>query len=62
MDINGEYIKEYRERKKLTQDQMADLLGTQRCTITNWELGKHAISKLSQYKIKNTLKVGVNKK
>ena len=33
-------IREYRERKFLTQDELAALLGVSKTTITRWETGK----------------------
>ena len=33
-------IKEYREKKRLTQQELADRLGINRVTITQWETGK----------------------
>ena len=33
-------IREYRERKFLTQDELAVILGVSKTTITRWETGK----------------------
>lgn len=33
-------IKEYRERKFLTQDELAKILGVSKASITRWETGK----------------------
>lgn len=33
-------IKEYRERKFLTQTQFADLIGVKLVTVSRWETGK----------------------
>lgn len=55
MKIDGNYIKKWRTKNGWTQSDLAIYLDTQRCTIANWELGKHKISKLSIFKIKQSL-------
>lgn len=44
-------IKEYRERKFLTQEELAKLLGVTKVSITRWETGKFELT----MKMKKTL-------
>lgn len=45
--MNGERLKEIRERLGLTQDELAELIGLKgkyrRNTVTRWEMGQMAI-------------------
>ncbi len=38
-------IKKRRERAGLTQDELADLIGVTKQTVSNWETGRHKPSK-----------------
>ncbi|KSU00160.1 helix-turn-helix domain-containing protein [Lactococcus lactis] len=40
MSVFAERLKELREEKKLSKQGLADLLGVNRVTYSNWELGK----------------------
>lgn len=37
-------LKELRKEKKLTQKELADIIGTTKLTISNWENGKHSMN------------------
>lgn len=39
--IVGDFIRLWRNYHRLSQQQLADLVGVTRCTIGNWEAGKH---------------------
>jgi putative transcriptional regulator len=47
-------IKELRKAKKLSQEELADLVGTTRQTITSIEVGKYTASLGLAYKIAHT--------
>lgn len=36
-------LKELRQEKKLTQQELADMIGTTKLTVSNWENDKHVI-------------------
>ena len=38
MDL-GEKIQKYRKKNKLSQEQLGELIGVTRQTISNWEIG-----------------------
>lgn len=55
-------IKEYRERKFLKQEELAELLGVSKTSVTRWETGKfaptmHIKKKLYQLFIEAGMKV-----
>lgn len=37
----GTAIQRARQRKRMTQQELADLLGVSKTTVTNWETGTH---------------------
>ncbi|MBF0699450.1 helix-turn-helix transcriptional regulator [Streptococcus danieliae] len=37
-------LKELRTEKKLTQKELADIIGTTKLTVSNWENGKHSMN------------------
>lgn len=39
MSVFSERLKELRKEQNLTQQELADKLGINRCNITNWECG-----------------------
>ena len=57
------YIRTYRKKKGLTQNELGELLGVSRRTIINWENCKKKISKKNKEKIqeifnyKNNIKI-----
>lgn len=57
----GEKIKEYRVKKGLTQQELADELGYERSTIAKWESGALIPLATSVGAIAKTLKISVNK-
>jgi transcriptional regulator with XRE-family HTH domain len=53
----GSYIRQWRERKNLTQEQLAPLAGFTRSYITDIETGRRNISFLNLMKIFNALEI-----
>lgn len=49
----AEKIKEYRERKLLTQVELAKILGVGMVSISRWESGKHEPTMAMKRKLKN---------
>lgn len=41
----GKIMKQYRKKNHYTQQQLADLMGVWKCTVTNWEKGYTRITK-----------------
>jgi len=55
----GKQIRQYREKKDLTQEKLASDIGVSRASIANYESGKQAIYISDLYKIANSLEVEV---
>lgn len=57
----AEKIKEYRERKLLTQTELAKILGVGMVSISRWESGKHEPTMTMKRKLKELfIKAGMN--
>lgn len=52
-------LKELRKEKKLTQKELADIIGTTKLTISNWENGKHSINSNKADKLSSFFDVSV---
>lgn len=42
MELTGIELRTWRERHRLTQGQLAELLGVQLNTVSRWEIGKRS--------------------
>ena len=57
------YVRTYRKKKRLTQNELGEILGVSRRTIINWENCKKKMSKKNKEKIqeifnsKNNIKI-----
>lgn len=63
MDINkyiGSKIREFRERKNLTQDDVAEYLGTTLQTISRYELGDRKTNQDVLFKLAEYFKISIN--
>ncbi len=56
----GANLKRIRQKKRLTQQQLAERLGVSRQAVCLWEANKREIKATILHKIAGTLKVGVN--
>ena len=57
----AEKIKEYRERKLLTQTELAKILGVGMVSISRWESGKHEPTMAMKRKLKELfIEAGMN--
>jgi len=57
----AEKIKEYRERKLLTQTELAKILGVGMVSISRWESGKHEPTMTMKRKLKELfIEAGMN--
>ncbi|WP_340018165.1 helix-turn-helix transcriptional regulator [Paenibacillus sp. FSL H3-0457] len=58
-NILSEKLKQYREQKEITQQELADLLDVSDKSISKWELGNGYPSKKNMMKIANLLDVSL---
>ena len=58
--FTAEEIKNLRRQQKLTQQQLADLVGVSRTTVINWEMGKNIPDSQNVFNIAQALKVPVS--
>lgn len=58
--IVGNRLKNFRKENKITQTQLAELLGTVHPTITNYENGKHLIATPFLYEICKKYKISAD--
>lgn len=57
----AEKIKEYRERKLLTQTELAKILGVGMVSVSRWESGKHEPTMTMKRKLKELfIEAGMN--
>ncbi len=58
--FTAEEIKNLRRQQKLTQQQLADLVGVSRTTVINWEMGKNIPDSQNVFNIAQALNVPVS--
>lgn len=56
----GKKIKAYRQRKKLSQEELGKLIGVGNSAISAYELGKNSLTLSMIFKIAKVLEVNVN--
>lgn len=58
--FTAEEVRNLRRQQKLTQQQLADLVGVSRTTVINWEMGKNIPDSQNVFNIAQALKVPVS--
>jgi len=48
-------LEEYRLKKRITQERLAEMLGVSFCTVNRWLNGKNRPHKIQEYHIKKLL-------
>ena len=48
-------LEEYRLKKRITQERLAEMLGVSFCTVNRWLNGKNRPHKIQEYHIKRLL-------
>lgn len=60
MEINfGERLREYRLKRKLSQQALADLVGCERPRISEWESGRNSPTLTTIQRLASALKIPV---